>query len=64
VFDVTIQIKFENKDKAVDFFLEVAGIDLDGYNTYALIGRDILRYCELSYNGMQGTFLLKFIGEE
>lgn len=64
VFDVTIQIKFENMPKAVDFFLEVAGIDLDGFNTYALIGRDILRYCELSYNGMNGTFSLKFIGEK
>lgn len=63
VFDVTIQIKFENVDKAVDFFLEVAGIDLDGYNTYALIGRDILRYCELYFNGMNGTYSLKFIGQ-
>lgn len=63
VFDVSIQVKFENREEAVNFSLEVAGIDLDGYNTYALIGRDILRYCDFSYNGMEGTFLLKFIGE-
>lgn len=64
VYDTTIQIKFPNHSDPVSFHVEVAGLDLDQYGIYALLGRDILRLCELNYNGKLGIYSLQFIGDQ
>lgn len=61
VFDTVIQIKFRNLEEPVNFQLEVAGLTLDEFGIYVLLGRDILRHCELHYNGKTGKFTLNFV---
>ena len=62
VFDVVVQIQFTHPKKDVNFQLEVAGLDLDEFGIYALIGRDILKHCKLIYNGKDGNYELEFLG--
>lgn len=62
VYDVIIQILFPENPDPINFHLEVAGLNLDQYGIYALLGRDILRLCKLTYNGVNGDYNLKFAG--
>lgn len=62
VFDVVVQIQFNQPKKDVNFKLEAAGLDLDEFGIYALIGRDILKHCKLIYNGKVGNYELEFLG--
>ncbi|MBN4077634.1 hypothetical protein JYT25_00635 [bacterium AH-315-C20] len=63
VYDVVIQIQFGADAPPVNFQLEVAGLNLDQFGIYALIGRDILRLCKLNYNGAEGKHKLEFLGD-
>lgn len=41
-------------------FNEVVGCQLKGLGCIALIGRDVLRYCQLVYNGPEGFWTISF----
>ncbi|MBK6525852.1 MAG: hypothetical protein IPO32_01940 [Crocinitomicaceae bacterium] len=64
VYDVIIQILFPENPDPINFHLEVAGLNLDKYGIYALLGRDVLRLCKLSYDGVKGDYKLQFAGEQ
>ncbi len=61
-YDIGLEIAFGKTAGEVSFELEVAGLDLDLFGVYVLIGRDILRHCKLIYNGASGEYELEFIG--
>lgn len=58
IYDCTVQIDFPEQE-AVSFRVEVGALNLDEFGIYALIGRDILRDCELHYYGATGQFELR-----
>lgn len=60
IYDCTVQIDFPNITEPINFHIEVGGLNLDEYGIYALIGRDILRHCELHYKGVLGKFDFSF----
>lgn len=64
IYDAIVQIQFSETLIPVDFYVEIAGLGLDQFGIYALLGRDILRHCELNYNGKLGTYSLRFIGDQ
>jgi hypothetical protein len=40
--------------------IQVVGVQMNMGETIALLGRDILRYCVLIYNGPQGSYTIAF----
>ena len=62
IYHCAFELHFQGLEQAVKFQVEVGALELDRYGTYALIGRDVLRHCDLHYYGPQGRVALHFTG--